>query len=280
MRLLLCLVSGVLIGGLSASAGTVEQAIRDHLERAGTPLVKSVSKGVDYELSYACSSTVPDCRTNLPLGTTFNVYLSGRYFLGNAKPPSHMSLLVYDSNRLTIIDDALLAWRGSTRALVAIPMFGKFQATFKNLFLREHLPDGARLIMLGESGSGHFTYRSVAISSAASGRVLSAPITVSTFQWSNSLPRALWTLDARLRDNDYFLRWYVTDMASGEIIDASGIVVSGPRPVKILSSADPKWASASSVCHMLAVYIDNNYIGQLEEIYAAPTVVAAKFGDC
>ena len=264
-------------------AGPVEKAIEGHLQRLGVT-VKSVALANNYRVSYVCDS-VADCHEGkFPLGTAFKILLNVQYSgIVVTLPEFYSSLLIYDSQRQVILDDALLAWRESVRArTISRGGWGKFQATFDDLFLADKLPEGSQLIILAERRDGDFTYHSKPIASTASEQGLSAPITADVLE--SLPPRIKWTLNLKSPiAGNIHVRWYVKDLTSRDIVAADSFITSPDSPpqstLAILSSADDKWAS--NACRRLNVYIDRNPIGEDREIYRTPTVVASKFGsDC
>lgn len=280
-------VAAMLIGccfGLTLKlfASPVEKAIEGHLQRLGVT-VKSVTTTGTYRVSYACDSVV-DCLDDvLPVGTAFKILLNFHYSgVVVTLPEFYASLLIYDSQRQVILDDALLAWQESVRARAVSRGWGKFKATFDDLFLADELPEGSQLIMLAERRDGLFTYHSKPIASTASELGLSAPITADVLE--SFPPRIKWTLNLKtpIADNIH-VRWYVEDLTSGDIIDANDFITPPDSPsqstLAMLSSRDDKWSS--NACRRLNVYINRNPIGEDREIYRAPTVVASEFGrDC
>lgn len=266
---------------LKLFARPVEKAIKSHLQRIGAT-VKSVTTTNTYRVSYACDSVV-DCLDDvLPVGTAFKILLNFQYAgVVVTLPEFYASLLIYDSQRQVILDDALLAWQESVRARAVSRGWGKFQATFDELFLADELPEGSQLIMLAEH-HGVFTYHSRPIASTASELGLSAPVTADVLE--SFPPRIKWTLNLKTPiAGNIHVRWYVEDLTSGDIIDADDFITppdSAPQStLAILSSRDDKWSS--NACRRLNVYINRNPIGEEREIYRAPTVVASEFGrDC
>ena len=269
---------------MELSAGPAARAIASHLQRIGMT-VNSVTAASNYRVAYACDSAV-DCPAGvLPLGTAFKVSLNFQYsgFVVTL-PEFYSQLLIYDSQRQVILDGALLAWMESVRArAISTGDWGKFQATFDDLFLAHDLPEDSQLIMLAEHRKeGVFTYHSKLIASTASELGLSAPIAADVLE--SLPPRIRWTLKLKTPvAGNIHVRWYVEDLTSGDIVAADSFITPPDSPpqstLAILSGADEKWAS--NACRRLNVYIDRNPIGEDREIYRAPTVVASKFGsDC
>ena len=257
---------------------TLQNAIESYFQRKG--INKSVAQAKHYQVNYACNST-EDCNDGkLPVGTAFRVFLTFQYSGAVVTLPEFYSqLLIYDSKRQLIIDEALSSWMESVRAR-ALPQrgWGKFQAKFDSLFLTRELPEGSQLIMLAEH-QNVVTYHSRPIASVASSQGLSAPIETAILE--SLPPRIKWTLKLKKPiGGDIFVRWYVKDVASGDIIDADDFVTPSNSPnettLTIVSSADDRWTSNS--CRMLNVHIDRNPVGDNREVFRQPTIVATRFG--
>ena len=270
--------------GQSVSDCSMQKAIESHLQGLGMT-VKSVTPAKGYQVNYACDSVADCAESKLPIGTSFRVYLTFQYSgVVATLPEFYSSLLIYDSQRQVIIGDALSSWMESVRArAISQGGWGKFQAKFKDLFLTKELPEGSQLIMLSEHRDRDFnysiTYHSRPIASAVSNLGLSEPITANVLEMLP--PRIKWTLKLKKPiAGDIFVRWYVKDLASGDIVDADSFTTPSNRPqqstLQITSSADDKWASNS--CRMFNVYIDRNPVGENREVFRPPTVVASKFG--
>lgn len=271
----LSIISTVVTASQPANAcSSVQSALESYFQSKG--ITKSVAQAKNYQVNYACI----DCRDAIPVGTSFRVFLTFQYSGAVVTLPEFYSqLLIYDSKRQVILDDALSSWMESVRArAISRRSWGKFQAKFDNLFLTRQLPEGSQLIMLAEH-LNVVTYHSRPIASVVSSQGLSAPIETDVLE--SLPPRIKWTLKLkRPIGGDIFVRWYVKDVASGDIIDADDFVTPSNSPdrttLTILSGADERWMSNS--CRMLNVHINRNPVGETREVFRQPTVVATKFG--
>ena len=281
--LALSLISLVATISQPANSCPMEKAIKSHLEQVGMT-VKSVDQASSYQVSYFCDS-LEDCADDkLPVGTSSNFLLTFKYSGAVVTLPEFYSqLLIYDSQQQVILGDALSSWMGSVRArAVSMGGWGRFQAKFDNLFLTQELPKGSQLIMLAEQQNGVFTYHSRAVASVSSAQGLSAPITTAILE--SSPPKIKWTLKLkRPIAGDIYIRWYVKDLSSGDILDFNSLTTPSDNPsqstLTLLSSGDDRWAANG--CWRVNVYIDRNPVGGAREIFNLPTVVASKFGsDC
>lgn len=264
-----------------ANANSLQQALESHLQQWGVT-VKSVSPATNYRVNLVCDSIADCAEDRLPIGTTVKLYLNFQYSgVVTTLPEFYSSLLIYDSQRQVILGDAVSSWMESARArAVSTGGWGRFQATFNDLFLTQELPEGSQLIILAEHRNGVFTYHSGPITGTASVQGLSAPITTSVLE--SLPPRIKWTLPLKMPiAGNIFVRWYVEDMSSGGDIVAANSFVTPPNSpqqstLTIISGASDKWES--NACRMLNVYIDRNPVGRTSEVYQLPTVVATRFG--
>ena len=169
------------------ACSSLQNAIESYFKNKG--ITKSVAQARNYRVNYACI----DCKDAIPVGTSFKVFLTFQYSGAVVTLPEfYTQLLIYDSKRQVILDDALSSWMESVRArAISRRSWGKFQAKFDDLFLTRQLAEGSQLIMLAEHPNV-VTYHSRPITSVVSSQGLSAPIETDVLE--SLPPRVKWTL--------------------------------------------------------------------------------------